>query len=82
MSRKIFPPGRDATFSADLNEKLNVMYSIQADGFNNLFAAMRGTHGFIDGRYYFEMKMIDHPRVVRIGFTTQNDPIYGDGEHS
>ncbi|CAD7931572.1 unnamed protein product [Amoebophrya sp. A25] len=65
----------DRTFNAMSAENKTSLTSIQADGFNNLFAGMRGTVGFHSGRYYFEIKMLDHPRMVRVGFSTLTDDL-------
>ncbi|CAD7966665.1 unnamed protein product [Amoebophrya sp. A120] len=60
----------DRTFNALGAEQGTTLASLTGDGFNQLYSAMRANKGFYDGRYYFEIKMLDHPRSVRVGFST------------
>eukprot|EP00392_Amoebophrya_sp_AT5.2_P000392 g393.t1 len=61
---------QDRTFNAMVAESGSSLVSLQADGFQNLHAGARANYGITAGRYYYEIKMLDHPRMVRVGFST------------
>lgn len=71
----------DATFNAHISNR-NCLFSVQADGFNQLFAGTRANTGFKSGRYYFEMKMLDQPRLVRLGFACIEADLSLEDKHS
>ncbi len=65
----------DSTFTAYPSEKGNAMMCLQSEGFPALLSGMRANQGIQAGRYYFETKMLDTPKVVRIGFATAHDSL-------
>lgn len=60
----------DASFNALCTD--NSMFSMQTDGFNQLFSGMRASVGVKSGRYYFEVKLMDQPRQTRVGFSASS----------
>lgn len=60
----------DASFNAMGSDDGQAMFSMQAEGLNYLFCGMRANLGFTRGRYYFEVKLLDTPRVTRVGFSS------------
>lgn len=65
--------GYDSSFNAFASQDGTAMFSLQGDGFNQLYSGMRANTGVKSGRYYFEAKMLDAPRNVRIGFGGSED---------
>jgi len=70
----------DCSFNAFGSKSL--LFTMKSDGFEYLLGGMRGNYGIQSGRYYFEMKMIDIPKLVKVGFSTASDSLYIEGKKS
>ena len=62
----------DTSFSAQCCGGGNQLACLQGDSFPHLFASARAGFGFRSGRYYQELKFVDQPKSVRVGFSIIN----------
>lgn len=66
----------DASFNAVPGDDGKSLFTMQGEGLTQIFAGMRANYGFKSGRYYFEVKLLDHPRQTRVGFSAvRNNPL-------
>lgn len=73
---------KDVSFNALASQDRQMVLCLPGDNFNQLYSSVRGNYGVVKNRYYLELKFIDMPKCVRLGFTVLSEGLTLLGPHS